>query len=159
MKSGTLLKGQFLGETAHLGRDDLGRGQANSRSALAINRLFYPQVEFWNVKHLFSFLLYESSGTRALYFRATVWIFQKLKKLNVATLESVKTFVWRVSIVVTMVLISLESAVIIPMVERLSRKVPAQKIPLFKIPLAAFTRMIWTTISYGPYHMDHSLWT
>ena len=50
-------------------------------------------------------------------FRAIVWIFRKLKKLNVGTLESVKPFVCGISIVVTMVLILLESAVIIPVVE------------------------------------------
>ena len=46
-----------------------------------------------------------------------MWIFRKSKKLNVATLESVKPFVCGISIAVTMVLILLESAVIIPVVE------------------------------------------
>ena len=46
-----------------------------------------------------------------------MWIFQKLKKLNVATPESVKVFVCGISIAVTMVLILLESAVIILVVE------------------------------------------
>ena len=44
-------------------------------------------------------------------------IFQKLKKLNVATLESVKPFVCGILIAVTMVLILPELAVIIPVVE------------------------------------------
>ena len=77
-----------------------------------------------------------------------MWIFQKLKKLNVATLESVKTFVWRVSIVVTMVLISLESAVIIPVEERLSGKVPAQKSPLAQN----------SPRSFNAYDMVHIIW-
>ena len=46
-----------------------------------------------------------------------MWTFQKLKKLNVATLESVKAFVCGILIAVTMALILLESAVIIPVVE------------------------------------------
>ena len=153
MKSGTLLKGQFLGETAHLGRDDLGRGQANSRSALAINRLFHPQVEFWNVKHLFSFLLW------VFWYKSTVF---QSNCVDIPEIEKTQCCYPRISENVCMAGLNCcyNGADITgiscyhPRGRKTFWESPcSKKSPCSKFP--SQLQRVW----YGPYHMDHSLWT